>query len=41
MALFLVPTGLADGLALKELRYADILRRFAPANLAFWFPRAP
>jgi hypothetical protein len=27
--LFLSPTGLADGLALKELRYA--LRRFAPA----------
>jgi hypothetical protein len=40
--LFLAPTGLADGLALKELRYAG-KRRFAPAALAgpHWFPRSP
>jgi len=45
MALFLRPTGLAVGLALKELRYA-VPRRFAPMppadlllRLTTWIPR--
>jgi hypothetical protein len=40
-SLFLWLTELADGLALKELRYAS--RRFAPAALVGppWFPRSP
>src|SRR5205807_5017425 len=33
LLLFLEPAGLADGLALKEMRYADD-RRFAPRSLS-------
>jgi hypothetical protein len=33
------PAGLADGLALKEMRYADL--RFAPGRPAIWVPHAP
>ena len=35
---FLVPTGLADGLARERRRYAARRRRFAPNN---WVPRSP
>src|SRR5919107_6399396 len=44
------PAGLADGLALKELRYVQLERplfgtlgsaRFAPGRTANWFPHAP
>src|ERR1700754_480389 len=36
--LFRALTGLAVGLALKELRYTTIRSRFAPTN---WVPRSP
>ena len=36
------PTGLADGLALKEQRYAGDHRRFAPGHRSgHWVPRSP
>ena len=50
LVLSLRPTELADGLALKELRYGrgiasrDYLDRFAPSSgdrAAHWFPRSP
>ena len=35
------PTGLADGLALKEMRYATAVSRFAPGRRSGpWFPRS-
>ena len=42
--LFLRPTGLADGLALKEMRYAangDSPHGPFSEKGRFWFPRAP
>src|SRR5215217_4101342 len=42
--LFLRPTGLADGLALKEMRYAangDSPHDSRKSGDRFWFPRAP